>query len=56
MLAALSAVVALRKPPLGCVHHFDRGSQYAAHIYREALTVHGFVGSMGRCGNPYDND
>ena len=54
-LAALTAAVARRKPPPGCVHHSDRGSQYAAQIYRDALTVHGLVGSMGRRGNPYDN-
>jgi putative transposase len=30
-------------------------AQYAAQAYREALDPHGFVGSMGRRGNPYDN-
>jgi len=54
-VAALTAAVTSRKPPSGCVHHSDRGSQYAAQIYREALTAHGLVGSMGRRGNPYDN-
>jgi putative transposase len=44
-----------RKPPPGCVHHSDRGSQYAAGRYRELLAVHGLTGSMGRRGNPYDN-
>ena len=29
-LAALNAAIALRQPPRGCVHHTDRGSQYAA--------------------------
>ena len=54
-LAALSAAIERRKPPPGCVHHTDRGSQYAAQGYREALLRHGLVGSMGRRGNPYDN-
>jgi putative transposase len=54
-VAALTAAVTRRKPPTGCVHHSDRGSQYAAQVYREALTDHGLVGSMGRRGNPYDN-
>ncbi|MDR3536282.1 MAG: IS3 family transposase [Acetobacteraceae bacterium] len=54
-VAALKAALARRKPPPGCVHHSDRGSQYAAQVYREALTAHGLVGSMGRRGNPYDN-
>ena len=54
-LAALNAALEWRNPPPGCVHHTDRGSQYAAQAYREALDSHGLVGSMGRRGNPYDN-
>ncbi|RWX09295.1 hypothetical protein EHI42_27490 [Rhizobium hidalgonense] len=34
---------------------FDRGSQYAAELYRQLLTDRGLIGSMGRRGNPYDN-
>ena len=33
----------------------DRGSQYASETYRAVLREHGFVGSMSRRGNPYDN-
>jgi putative transposase len=54
-VAALRAAVERRKPPPGCVHHSDRGSQYAAQVYRETLAANGLVGSMGRRGNPYDN-
>ncbi len=54
-LAALNAAIERRRPPPGCVHHSDRGSQYAAQAYREALLRCGLVGSMGRRGNPYDN-
>ena len=39
----------------GCIHHSDRGSQYASEIYRELLAVHGLIGSMSRRANPYDN-
>ena len=53
--AALNAAIERRNPPAGCVHHSDRGSQYAAQAYREALLRNGLVGSMGRRGNPYDN-
>ena len=35
-VAALQAAIAARNPPPGCVHHSDRGSQYAAAIYRSS--------------------
>jgi putative transposase len=54
-LAALNAAIERRKPPAACIHHSDRGSQYAAQAYREALLHRGLIGSMGRRGNPYDN-
>jgi putative transposase len=54
-IAALRTAIEARKPPPGCVHHSDRGSQYAAGAYRELLARHGLIGSMGRRGNPYDN-
>ena len=54
-LAALKAAIAARQPPAGCIHHSDRGSQYAAAAYRAELAKHGLTGSMGRRGNPYDN-
>ena len=54
-VAALKAAIKVRHPPPGCVHHSDRGSQYASQAYREILQNHGLVGSMERRGNPYDN-
>jgi len=54
-VAALKAAIRTRRPLEGCVHHSDRGSQYASEIYRRVLADHGLVGSMGRRGNPYDN-
>ena len=54
-VAALKAAVRSRNPPAGCIHHSDRGSQYASEIYRALLDAHGLVGSMSRRGNPYDN-
>jgi putative transposase len=54
-LAALKAAIASRRPPAGCIHHSDRGSQYAAEDYRAEFARHGLRGSMGRRGNPYDN-
>ena len=54
-LAALKAAIASRRPPAGCIHHSDRGSQYAAEDYRAELARHGLRGSMAGRGNPYDN-
>jgi putative transposase len=53
--AALRAAINARNPPPGCVHHSDRGSQYASEAYRAVLREQGLVGSMSRRGNPYDN-
>jgi putative transposase len=53
--AALKAALRVRQPPRGCIHHSDRGSQYASEIYRNVLADNGLVGSMARRGNPYDN-
>ena len=53
--AALEAAIRSRQPPSGCIHHSDRGSQYACAAYRDILADHGLVGSMSRRGNPYDN-
>ena len=54
-MAALRAAINGRTPPRGCVHHSDRGSQYASGDYRKLLAEHGLLGSMSRRGNPYDN-
>lgn len=54
-IAALKAAIRTRQPPKGCIHHSDRGSQYASQPYRKILEKHGIDGSMGRRGNPYDN-
>jgi putative transposase len=54
-IAALKAAIRGRKPPRGCIHHSDRGSQYASEAYRDLLALHGLKGAMSRRGNPYDN-
>jgi putative transposase len=43
-VAALKAAIKGRKPPKGCIHHSDRGSQYASEVYRELLVEHGLAG------------
>jgi transposase InsO family protein len=53
--AALRMAVEMRRPPKGCIHHSDRGVQYAAHEYVDDLNAAGLLISMSRKGNPYDN-
>jgi putative transposase len=51
-IAALKAALNSRCPPQGCIHHSDRGSEYASNAYRR---LHGLVGSMDRRGHLNDN-
>jgi len=53
--AALRMGIETRQPVRGCIHHSDRGVQYAAHEYVDVLREHGFQISMSRKGNVYDN-
>jgi putative transposase len=52
---ALHQALRQRRPAHGCLHHSDRGSQYASADYRRLLTTHGLTASMSRAGNCYDN-
>jgi transposase InsO family protein len=54
-LGALDRALADRQVAPGMVHHSDRGVQYAAEAYVARLQAYGFVISMSRSGNPYDN-
>jgi transposase InsO family protein len=54
-LAALEMALKQRRPPVGLVHHSDRGVQYASGAYRERLARAGIIPSMSRRGNCYDN-
>ncbi len=54
-IRALNMAIALRRPPKGCIHHSDRGSQYCSHDYQKILRQHGFKVSMSGKGNCYDN-
>lgn len=54
-IRALNMAIALRRPPKGCIHHTDRGSQYCSHDYRKILRQHRFKVSMSGTGNCYDN-
>ena len=52
---ALTMAIWQRHPAAGLIVHSDRGSQYASKPYRRLLKAHGFIGSMSRKGNCWDN-
>ena len=54
-IEALRMAIARRRPDPGVIHHSDQGVQYASADYVAELKSHGFLVSMSRRGNPYDN-
>ncbi len=54
-LSVLRMAIVKRGANRGIIHHSDQGVQYAATEYVEKLQSHGFMVSMSRTGNPYDN-
>jgi len=54
-LEALKMAIARRQPDPGVIHHSDQGVQYASGEYVDELKRQGFLISMARTGNPYDN-
>jgi transposase InsO family protein len=55
VLKALAMALLHRQPPAKVLCHSDRGVQYAAGDYRQALLQAGLIASMSRKGNCYDN-
>jgi putative transposase len=53
--AALRMALDRRQPAAGLLHHSDRGSQYAAGIYKTLLASRDLRASMSRPGCCYDN-
>jgi putative transposase len=54
-VGALRAALEERCLPPGCLHHSDRGVQYACDEYVALLRGAGMRISMSRRGNPFDN-
>ena len=54
-LGALHMAIEERQPGHRVIHHSDQGVQYASTEYIRELQNHGFLISMSRTGNPYDN-
>ena len=52
---ALNKAILRRRPGRGLMVHSDRGVQYASKDFRAVLQKHGFVQSMSRKGNCWDN-
>jgi putative transposase len=55
VVEALSRALSTRQPPLGWIHHSDRGVQYACREYVERLIGAGARISMSAKGTPRDN-
>jgi putative transposase len=53
--AALAMAIHQRHPPVGLIHHSDRGSQYTSATYQRMLAQIGATVSMSRRGNCWDN-
>ena len=52
---ALHMAIQQRQPGPGLIVHSDQGSQYASALYQDLLDKHGFICSMSRKGNCWDN-
>jgi transposase InsO family protein len=55
VVKALYQAIGRRHPSSGCILHSDRGIQYASTDFRDVLSAYGFIQSMSRKGNCYDN-
>ena len=55
VMDALQRAIALRAPEPGLIIHHDRGSQYASDDYRAILDDRGYLLSMSRKGDCWDN-
>ena len=55
VIDALKQAVGRARPSRGVIIHSDRGVQYACKSYRNLLNRRGFIQSMSRKGNCWDN-
>jgi transposase InsO family protein len=55
VIQAIDQAIASRRPALGLLAHFDRGSQYASRDTQKRLADHGIVCSMSRKAECWDN-
>lgn len=55
VMKSLFQAVARKRPPVGLIHHSDRGSQYCSRKYWKLMNQFKMQASMSRRGNCYDN-
>jgi transposase InsO family protein len=55
VMKSLFRAVARKRPPVGLIHHSDRGSQYCSRKYWKLIKQFKMKASMSRRGNCYDN-
>jgi putative transposase len=55
VLAAVAMAVMRRRPPKGLMFHSDRGVQYTSSQFKAFVDGHGFIQSMSRRGDCWDN-
>jgi putative transposase len=55
VISALKQAKARRGHPKGVMSHSDRGSQYCSYDYQKELQKDGYICSMSRKGNVWDN-
>ena len=55
VVEAMNMAIHARRPMPGLIVHTDRGSQYGSFAYRQLLEKEGYICSMSRKGNCWDN-
>jgi putative transposase len=55
VIRAFNKAIIRRRPGRGLLIHSHRGVQYASHDFKKELKNHGFIQSMSRKGNCWDN-
>lgn len=55
VISALKDAICYTKATEGCILHSDRGSRYCSLDYQALAKEHGFIRSMSRKGNCWDN-
>lgn len=55
IIGAMEQTILRRKPEVGLIVHSDRGGQYVSGEFRRLLNRYGYLQSMSRADNAYDN-